>query len=36
MLLTDIRSIFVERGVDRLTSEDLVDALCKLEGRAVA
>jgi putative DNA primase/helicase len=33
MLLADIRSTFAERGVDRLSSEDLVDALCNREGR---
>jgi hypothetical protein len=29
-LLADIKAIFVERGVDRLSSKDLVDALCDL------
>jgi putative DNA primase/helicase len=32
-LLADIRSIFAERRVDRLSSEDLVEELCKREGR---
>ena len=33
MLLADIRDIFVERGADRLTSAELVDALVSMEGR---
>jgi hypothetical protein len=32
-LLADIRSIFVERGVDRLASADLVEPLIAIEGR---
>jgi putative DNA primase/helicase len=33
MLLADIRSILAERDIDRMSSEDLADALCKREGR---
>jgi putative DNA primase/helicase len=33
MLLADIHGIFAERGVDRLTSQELVDALAVMEGR---
>ena len=33
MLLADIRSIFAERDVDRMTSADLVGALVAMEGR---
>lgn len=32
-LLGDIRAIFAERGVDRMSSKSLAEDLCKIEGR---
>jgi Protein of unknown function (DUF3631) len=32
LLLADIKAIFAEKGIDRMTSADLVDALAALEG----